>query len=164
MDVLEEERRYQKGKELAYELIRYGVSNKEVGELVGLDKRIICNWRANVERAGYCTEVRVDPQELEEKKKELFTYNGMFSKAAINKRRDVKKQMAQEFYDQGMAPAEICEKLNITVPVLYSWGIITPEERNADRSMEWLHEWCWEWDSFMNRLVRPIRLAGEKDE
>lgn len=164
MNVLEEEKRYKEGKKLAYELIRHGVSNKEVGQLVGLDSRIICNWRANVERSSYCTELYDDPQELERKKIELSKYKGIFGRDAILKRTEVKKKMAQKYYDQGMPTKEICEKLNITAPALYSWGIITPEERNAERSKEWLQEWCWEWDSFMSRLVRPIRLAGEKVE
>lgn len=160
MDVILEEKRYDEGKELAFDLIRHGVRYTEIAEILGVASKVTWEWMKKVERTGWVKEnpeIYTDPEAFELKKAELSKYRGLYGKNATERRRIEKRKAARTLYEQGIPIKEIAIKLNTSVSVLYEWNLSEKKETEA----EWIAKWKQEWDEFMNRLVRPIRLEGK---
>lgn len=161
MDVLLEEKKCREGKELALELIRHGVPDRTIEDILEMERKTVCNWRNKLRERGWNSiETYGSPKELEQKLEKLSEYAGLYTKSAISARWEQKRELLKVMLAQGMKIKEISEILNVTEKTLRRWE----KEKNSKEheSDEWIPEWRQEWDEFMRRLVRPIRLAGGK--
>lgn len=162
MDVLQEEKKCQEGKELALELMRHGVSDCAIGDILGVEQKTAYNWRKRLRESGWdgTLETYETQGELERKMEELSKYTGLYTKSAIIKRWDKKRELFKNMFEQGMDIKEIAGILNVTAETLHKWK--RGKINKGQESDEWIPVWRKEWDEFMQRLVRPIRLAERK--
>lgn len=77
-----------------------------------------------------------------------------------------KQAKAFEMLDKGYSVKQIMQELGVGKTTVYKW---VARKRDGNRSYQEdsftiTAEQCKEWDDFMGRPVRPIRLAGENNE
>lgn len=162
MDVFEEEKRYKEGKQLALELLRHGASNAAIAKASGINVRTVYDWRNELRANGWSEpESYHDPNEFQRKLEKLGEYNGLYSQKAKTRRSEMKKELYKELLLQGKSRKEMLEILGVSRPVLRRWDMEFAGEESPAES-QWKRDWCNQWDEFMSRLERPIRMKGKK--
>lgn len=156
-----EEKRYREGKALACDLICLGATNKEIGTVLETDRSRVHGWRKTLEEKGRAIRDLCEKSEIEGGLQQLAQYRGLYTQAARESRTRKKQEIAKLMLDRGAERKEITETLDICRGTLRMWEAEWRGEQTALRQSEkvWSEHWAQEWDEFMARLVRPIRLA-----
>lgn len=156
-----EEKRYREGKALACDLICLGATNKDIGIVLGSKANITNEWRKELRKKGRAIRDLCEKSEIEGGLQQLAQYRGLYTQEAREARSQKKQEFAQIMIAEGMKRKDIVKKLGVSRTTLSEWEAIWNGERSGIRSSEkvWAEQWQKEWDEFMARLVRPIRLA-----
>lgn len=163
---------WEEGKALAQELMRHGVKNLAIAKALDVTQSCVSQWRKQARRKGRkkgAVEIYEDPRDLERKMKELERYRGIYAPERMQELAQQRMQDAEKLFRQGATIKQVCQELHISVATATCYkrelGLVATDKKEKELSNEaWVQEFREEWDEFMGRLARPIRLAGNGNE
>ena len=154
----------EEGKKLAQELIRHGVKDKTIADILGVTKACIFEWRQLVRRTGW-TDADVvgyeEPGELERKLKELENYKGIFSTKDMQEKYRQKQQEAIKLFEQGKTGVQVQEMLHVSYDTVARWrklaGVVPEKkEKIGIENAAWAIEWRQEWDKVRLQILGMV--------
>lgn len=155
------------GYELACDLIIHGASAKQVSSILGVSDKCVYNWRRRLDIGPREQVVSyAEPDEMERKLEKLKEYSGVFTSGKYVKNKEGVTERFKEMVAAGKHSKEISEELGISRTTVSRWrqinGVV-PEAEKLPQHGHFYEEWCKEWDDFISRLKRPLRLEKVKE-
>lgn len=152
------------GYELAIDLLTHGVSKKEIIDMLGISKELLYNWRRTAGVVFLENYEKYDTEkELNSKLEELKKYSGFYKRVGQIDQKEEKKTKAKELFEKGYSIHKVSKMVNISKCTAEKWsqefGCPYFERQKDISNKVWAVAWCKEWDDFMKRLKRPLRIA-----
>lgn len=160
-EILLEEQRYREGKALACDLICLGATNKEISDAVGAKVNIVNVWRKETRQKGRPIRDLCEKSEIAGGLQQLSEYRGLYTQKSRDARSRKKQDLAKAMLKRGAKRKDIVKTLGISRTTLSDWEAAWRSEQitRVESDCVWEKRWVQEWDEFMARLVRPIRIA-----